>query len=214
MIIAGNTTRRAVINWTSALSPFSWLRFFFVVKRTRFVDTTNAPRFVFWRWFSVLCMHSNGIRDPRVLPSSALLRFRNSWSMIDSWLQTWWTRRPNRVRCPAWAVVRYSTIITTTTATTITTARLPSRDIFILNTQIRRLRFFEKRPSDIEFIIRIRLPLTANYFTLCEITFHKLIVARYFNGFTGKLIFAQISPRRFRNVPIIEYVRFYSIIDF
>lgn len=36
----------------------------------------------------------------------------------------------------------------TTMATTITTARQPLQDIFILNMQIRRLKYSEKQPFD------------------------------------------------------------------
>lgn len=46
----------------------------------------------------------------------------------------------------------------TTMATTITTARQPLQDIFILNMQIRRLKYSEKQPFDIEFIIHVDFP--------------------------------------------------------
>lgn len=48
----------------------------------------------------------------------------------------------------------------TTMATTITTARQPLQDIFILNMQIRRLKYSEKQPFDIEFIIHMDFPIS------------------------------------------------------
>lgn len=46
----------------------------------------------------------------------------------------------------------------TTMATTITTARQLLQDIFILNMQIRQLKYSEKQPFDIEFIIHVDFP--------------------------------------------------------
>lgn len=49
-------------------------------------------------------------------------------------------------------------------ATTITTARQPLQDIFILNMQIRRLKYSEKQPFDIEFIIHMDFPCYGKIF--------------------------------------------------
>lgn len=64
----------------------------------------------------------------------------------------------------------------TTMATTITMARQPLQDIFILNMQIHRLKYSEKQPSDIEFIIHIDFPY--NYFMLYGKTFHEFVVMK------------------------------------